>query len=138
VFSYFLEEGLIGWADPYNPARRSMGRVSVRELAEFVKLRADRWAVRNHGTRQTPILVGSGADFPLIGLEHDIPREHQGLPDPVGYPPWLLDGWKLRDRWQRESEAPAALGPRQTAPRPAAETRSGPAACRAAMARGAQ
>src|SRR5262249_22614691 len=59
VFGYYFDEALRGWADGYNPRHRSEGRVSVRELAEFVSRRVDRWAVRCRDTRQTPVLLGS-------------------------------------------------------------------------------
>src|SRR5439155_64864 len=58
IFNYYVEEGLRGWADGYGPRGRRDGRVTVTELAEFVKVRVDRWAQRNRNARQTPVLYG--------------------------------------------------------------------------------
>lgn len=101
VFGYYVEEGLRGWCEGYNPARDRDSRISALELAEFVKRRVDRWAVRNRNSRQTPLLFGTAATdtFQLLALEHGQPQPHRDLPDIGDYPPWLLDGWKLRDRW---------------------------------------
>src|SRR5579859_942404 len=69
LFGYYFELGLRGWADGYNPENRADGRVTVRELSEFTRLHADRWAARNRKAQQTPVLYGSG-DFDLVTPEH--------------------------------------------------------------------
>src|SRR5262245_2882995 len=43
VFGFYVDEGLRGWADGFNAENRPDGRVSVRELANFVRVRVDRW-----------------------------------------------------------------------------------------------
>jgi hypothetical protein len=106
VFSYYLEEGLRGWADTAEPGGAPDGRVTVQELAAYVRARVDRWARRNRGVRQTPALHPlDGGDFPVVVLGRSGPAPHLALPDikdrPT-YPAWLLDGWKLRDRWRAE------------------------------------
>jgi hypothetical protein len=113
VFGYYLEEGLRGWADGWSGRGEHDGQVRVHELAEFVRARVDRWAWRNRHARQTPILLGSGDDFPLIALEHGQPRPHLPIPDPAAYPAVLADAWKLRDRWWAEESyrvAPRMFG----------------------------
>lgn len=104
VFNYFLEEGLRGPADS-----SGNGRISVRELEAYLKPRVDRWAWANRELRQTPLLIGpEGRDFDLVAVD-----KRTGPPPPpaadeeahkpvVEYPPWLLQGWHLRDRWWRE------------------------------------
>jgi hypothetical protein len=99
VFGYYLEEGLRGWAQGWNSEGKRQGQVSARELAEFVKRRVDRWAERNRGTRQTPILLPKDPkdDFQMIVLEHG---QEQLEPEPrevEEYPASLIAGWKVRD-----------------------------------------
>lgn len=102
VFSYYLEEGLRGWADGSSPEARRDGYITAKELAEFVKARVDRWAWRNRQTRQTPMLVGTADDFELIALEHADPQEHLAIPEAQVYPAWLRAGWQVRDQWWGE------------------------------------
>ena len=50
--------------------------------------------------KQTPTLYGTAKDFDLVILDRAkgeiaVPP----LPEPVPYPEWLLDGWRLRDSW---------------------------------------
>jgi hypothetical protein len=104
VFAYYLDLGLRGWADGY-PGHRTDGRVSVHELAAFVRDRTDRWASRNAGARQTPFLTGKGEDFPLVACERRRAQPPEMPPEPGPYPKWLLADWKLRD------EAAARHGP---------------------------
>lgn len=105
IFGYYLEEGLRGWADGYNETGERDHRVSVRELAEFVSVRVDRWAHRNRYTRQTPVLLGSGPNFPLIALGRGRLMPPVPMPEPAPYPAWLLAGWKLRDQWSQDERA---------------------------------
>lgn len=102
VFGFYMEDALRGWAAGYNRRGIRNNRVTVEDMANFVRARVDRWAVRNRGTRQTPILHGEGPDFALTALEHGQPLEHLSAPEPREYPPWLRDGWKLRDLWAGE------------------------------------
>jgi hypothetical protein len=102
VFGYYLEEGLRGWAEVARPGGTHNGRVSVKALAEFVRGRVDRWARRNRNTRQTPVLLGSARDFPLVVLEHGEPEPHLALPARRTYPDGLRKAWLLHDRWSAE------------------------------------
>lgn len=99
LFVYYLKQGLDGWADGYNPRRERDGRVSVRELAAFVRARVDRWARNNRQRRQTPVLFGDAGDWELIALEHGRPKPSSPPEEPASYPAWLHDAWKLRDQW---------------------------------------
>jgi hypothetical protein len=101
VFSYYLEEGLRGWADGYGGHDKPDRRVAVRELADFVAARVDRWAWRNREARQTPVLYGSG-DFYLRTLPHGKPEAHLTAAEEVAYPTWLSEGWKMHDAWQAD------------------------------------
>lgn len=101
VFGYYFEQGLRGWSEGYGPDHERDGRIGLPELAEFVKQRVDRWAIRNRNTRQTPLLLGvaSADGFQLLALQHGEAQPRSDAPEIAPYPPWLLDGWKLRDRW---------------------------------------
>jgi hypothetical protein len=113
VFAHYLSLGLAGQADGHGPGGKRDGRVTVREVAAFVRPRVDRWAQQNRATRQTPALFGDAKDFTLTQ-----PPEGQAAPavEPVPaepYPGWLKAGWETRDRWWNEDAfrlAPQAFG----------------------------
>jgi hypothetical protein len=111
VFGYYLEQGLSGRAEGYNEQGSSNGRVSVRELATFVKARVDRWAEQNgEGCEQTPLLLAGPAagDFPLVAVGAGPAAQESPAPEP--YPDWLRAGWTLRDEWW------GGMGPRVPIP----------------------
>jgi hypothetical protein len=90
VFGYYLSEGLRGGADGYRTdGQRGErdGRVTVSELAEFVRGRANRLC------GQTPKLYGKSDDFPLTFETRQAPER----PEALRYPAWLLEAWKDRD-----------------------------------------
>jgi hypothetical protein len=90
VFSHYLEEGLRGRAD-----RNGNGRISVRELADFLRARVDRWARRARGARQTPTLFGKEkGDFTVVDLPNSQPRPARELPEEQAYPTWLAQAWE--------------------------------------------
>jgi hypothetical protein len=97
LFGYYLDKGLRGDADGYNEDRKLDERVSVKELAAFVKVRVDRWAIRNRGLRQTPVLLGEADDFDLVPVEQGEGVEGQAHSERP-YPPLLKKGWEERDR----------------------------------------
>ena len=108
VFGHYLEEGLRGWADGYGPGGERDGRVSVRELAEFVRARVDRWSRQNRPTVQTPLLHGSAEDFALRAFAGAHPQPPRALPEPEAYPDWLRTAWATRERWRQEGYARSA------------------------------
>jgi hypothetical protein len=125
VFGLYVEEGLRGAADGYLPGTKQDNRVSVKELYQYVRDRVDRWAEQNRGTRQTPVLRGDGDDFELQAVSQRgkateatpeptkaadaaepgkaadgaEPAKGDAPPAPPAYPPWLRQGWQVRDRW---------------------------------------
>jgi hypothetical protein len=101
VFAYYLNLGLSGWADGYGPSGKRDARITVRELADFVRDRVDRWAIRNRQTRQTLLLLGEGADFPLVVVENDRPPQ-EDLPTIDFDQNWLSPAWELRDQWWKD------------------------------------
>jgi hypothetical protein len=111
VFGYYLKRGLAGAADGQRDGKRD-GQVSVRELADYVTTRVDRWAERNRGARQTPLFLAgeSAGDFHLVSVAGDRtpPSEPQ---EGESYPDWLRKAWALRDGWwaSPRSRAPVAV-----------------------------
>jgi hypothetical protein len=98
VFGYYFELALSGWADGYNAENRRDGRVSAREVGDFVRLHVDRWAARNRKAQQMPALYGKG-DFDLAVPEHGAIPDARELPEQPEYPVWLRKGWDQRDQW---------------------------------------
>ncbi len=101
VFGYFLEDALRGWADydASQPARQ--GLVTVHKLAEHVQTRVAAWA-HAHNARQTPVLYGETADFPLVAIERSKPATHPSRAEERIQPDWLSGAWKARERWWTE------------------------------------
>ena len=54
VMSFYLEEGLRGWADHDESTGNRDGLVSARELGAFVAARVDRWAGLDRGSAPGP------------------------------------------------------------------------------------
>ena len=102
VFSYYLEAGLKGGADDDRE-----NRVSVRELANFVRSRVSRWSVENRGTAQTPVLVGTAPDFVLCANPASTVREEKSLGE-IAYPDWLRASWESLARWHTDGRAGSA------------------------------
>jgi hypothetical protein len=116
VFGYFLLQGLRGRADGHNPSGSMDGRVSVLELADYVRTQVDRWAWQNRRTRQTPLLLGATEDFPLVVTVDQAPAEDAPLE--LTYPAWLSAGWQRREDWWKDQSfrvAPAAFRQLETA-----------------------
>lgn len=98
AFAYYLHEGLRGKADGISTRRHLEGRVSARELADFVTRRVARWAEVTRGVGQIPVLYGDGPDFDLVSTATERPKPLAPR-DELTYASWLLTGWELRDRW---------------------------------------
>lgn len=106
VFAFYVGEGLRGHADGYNNDGRPGRVVTVRELAQFVRVRVDRWVERNRHQRQTPELVAPGdGDVLLANLEGAHFGDDDGSTPTGAYPSWLTQIWELRDRTPREATA---------------------------------
>ncbi|MCI0704319.1 MAG: carboxypeptidase-like regulatory domain-containing protein [Planctomycetia bacterium] len=102
AFSYYLEVGLRGSADEDRD-----GRVSVRELAAFVRARVSRWTSENRATAQTPTLVGAAEDFVLRVNPSSSSTEEKTLNE-IAYPDWLKAAWVSLDRWHADGRAVSA------------------------------
>jgi hypothetical protein len=110
VFAYFLCQGLSGQADGHNARKRKDGRVSLRELEDYLILEVDRWAQSHRGVRQTPRRFGAEDDFEIVQVRDGAAAIISPLEET--YPAWLADGWKLRDEWWQKDvfrHAPASL-----------------------------
>jgi hypothetical protein len=109
VFAYYLEAGLRGLADGWGPDGDRDGRVTPTELAAFVRGRVGRWAGANLRPAQTPVLVGTAADFTLATYPlSDPPGAPEVAGGSVAYPDWLRAGWERHDRWLADGRANAA------------------------------
>jgi len=96
LFGYHLLRGLRGRAD-----RTGEGRVSLRELDEYVAREVDRWAWHNQGVRQTPRLLGKeGVDYSLSEADPDTTEDEAGLA--TDYPGWMRSAWERRDAWWKD------------------------------------
>src|SRR5262249_55592748 len=72
VFAHFILQGLAGRADGVGGKKDS--RVSMRELAEFVADRTNRWAWHNRHLHQVPhLFAGNDRDVTLTVAEEKSP-----------------------------------------------------------------
>lgn len=106
VFGWYLEAGLRGEADGWSGESLD-GRVTVNELAAFLREKTGHLVNATRGEVQTPRLIGAGRDFTIRGLT-------QAQTDPekpeteFQFPECLRVGWEKRDQWQREGRSVAA------------------------------
>jgi hypothetical protein len=103
VFGYFLARGLRGEADGWMPGARSDGRVSLKEIADYVRACVDHYSLECFGARQAPALLGGDGGWPLT-LALDVAEEAVPLGE---YPPWLDAAWKTLDTWHARGPTPA-------------------------------
>lgn len=97
VFAYYVERGLRGEADGI--LNEPNGRVTVQELAQYVKGQVSRWAKGNRATGQNPVLLApANFDFPLMNCDRNA-LEAASLPEPTPYPDLLRKNWHKRDQW---------------------------------------
>ncbi len=132
VFNHFVAEGLNGRADTREP----FGRISARELGDYVCERVEMWTRHNLGASQTPVLSGPDKlDFTLVVLSkaqrtaRNAPAKAVVSKETVkkdaakaapeksapSYPDWLADGWKVHARWRSGG---SAVSFHRIAPRP--------------------
>jgi hypothetical protein len=101
AFGWFLDRGLAGVADGWNPGNMKDDRVSSQELVAFA--RDNVFAFSNRlGQAQLPGVYGKATDFVLL------PVPQGGTPPAVKpetaevFPAWLLAYWKERDQWREQ------------------------------------
>jgi hypothetical protein len=105
TFGYFFQTGLAGAADSYNGSRVTDGRVTAKELANYVANRVARWSQQHGATTQNPQCYGNGAaDFVLTAARRiDPPSQDAAAIE--AYPEWLVEAWKRRDGWKASGKA---------------------------------
>jgi hypothetical protein len=102
VFAHYVRQALRATADQ---------RLTVKQVAEFVRSRTERWALDNRGQHQTPTLWGADTDFVLASVTDGVTAPPAA--NALAYPKWLQEGWELRDRLLQKDKvhrrAPQAL-----------------------------
>jgi hypothetical protein len=105
TFGYFFETGLVGAADSYNESGVTDGRVTTKELANYVANRVALWSQQHGATSQNPQCYGNGAaDFVLTAARRVEPPSQETAAIEA-YPEWLVEAWKRRDSWKASAEA---------------------------------
>ena len=114
AFSYYVDLGLRGAADASGDQR-----VTVDELADFVRDRVSRWSLACLGVAQTPRLykMADAADFAVVAVGRTIPAVATLPKAPQEYPKWLVEAWRNRD-------ARLLAGDDRLAPRPFSQIES--------------
>ena len=98
TFGFFFEQGMLGAADGFS-SDVCDGRVTVSELAGYLAARVDDYSSRVCPSRQTPMLLGAGDDFPLVAYSSN-PQQGQAtdLASSQPLPGWLTAAWEARDK----------------------------------------
>lgn len=127
VFGHYLEAGLRGAADGWNSTGGRDGRVSVFELAAYVRAHVTRWSEAAAAAIQTPRLIGTPGDFTLRSASHvEVMDFHSRSIEALGaYPDWLKAAWteeeKATFRIPRRTQALLAAEQAWAGGKPAAE-----------------
>ena len=101
VFGFFMDHALAGHADGWGGRGVEDGRISARELIDFVRTQVPHWMASTRAPAQTPQIYGKGQDFVLTTPTR--PFRPMSLPDVFDdYPSWLAEGWRERDRWEAD------------------------------------
>lgn len=132
AFAYYVEMGLHGYADGWHPGDNEKDRVSVRELANYVRVHVERWAKECRSAAQTPQLyapddkfdftltvsltrptmapAAAGSAQPVLRWENAFRLIAQSQPELNGAYP--VRWWAMHDDWLRErvhESAPEAM-----------------------------
>ncbi len=120
AFAHFAIEGLKGAADKpldgENLADCNVndGRITALELARYVQFQVERWARRNRGADQKPLLLGDekvAADMELGGADADYKEPGASALADWSPPGELLQAWKDHDELAKGAPPPAAYTP---------------------------
>jgi hypothetical protein len=95
AFGQYLEAGLRGAADGWT-GETPDGRVTVTEVAAFVRSKVGDWATATRGVAQSPVLLGSAPDFTLRAVT----GATTGTPaaTAITFPEWLQAGWTRSEK----------------------------------------
>ncbi len=109
AFGWYLETGLRGAADGW-AGESPDGRVTVNELAAFVRSKVGAFATSTRDVTQTPILLGSASDFTLRAIAHGEHYQEKEANE-IAFPDWLRGVGAAREA-QSSRAAGSAEGPR--------------------------
>ena len=99
AFGLALNQAFGGHADGWNPERTKDDRVSVKELAAYVR-ETTYYATSAFGhPLQLPKLYGVGKDFLVRHVPSSGPIPLSTLADPEAVPAWLDESAKFHDAW---------------------------------------
>ena len=101
VFAYYLWQGLSGAADDTDCGGNGDGKVSLRELHNYVAAQVRQWVTVNRADVQEPLLISAEREFPDFALVY---VQKDRLADPVP-PPTADPRWEDIDQlWVRHAE----------------------------------
>jgi hypothetical protein len=103
TFGLALAQGAGGEADGWNPDRKRDGRVSVRELAAYVRELTNHASLTAGLPPQLPQLHGTADDFDVFHVPRGGPPALPVSADAEPYPDYLQAAWKDRDAWIADS-----------------------------------
>lgn len=114
VFGYYLERGLKGAADGWNPNQTVDERVSARELYNYVAFHVHRYVQQCRADVQTPLLLSSDTsdklDFPIRAT----PKSSRQIDAPsIVSGDFPIQAWQALDSYRTKDvdrELPTAFG----------------------------
>jgi hypothetical protein len=105
AFGLALNQGLGGHADGWNPEHTKDNRVSVKELAAYVREVTYTSAKAFGHPPQLPKLYGTGKDFHLRHVPTGGPVAMPTLAEPEAVPDWWTESEKFHDAWAKSQGA---------------------------------
>jgi hypothetical protein len=102
AFGLALAQGAGGEADGWNADRKRDGRVSVRELAAYVRELTHHASAAAGLPAQLPQLYGAAADFDAFLVPRGGPPALPAPAEPEPYPDFLAAAWTDRDAWRAD------------------------------------
>lgn len=103
VFSLAVSHGAAGAADGWGPDGRVDQQVRAKELAAYVRQVTATVTAGGGFAPQVPRLHGNAGVEDVVVLP--VPTPGPQLPAPADrdpYPPWLLEAWAERDKWEKD------------------------------------
>lgn len=99
TFGLALAQAAGGAADGWNASRTKDGRISIAELAAYVREVTPALSTAYGHPPQAPRVYGPASEAIVLHVPKEGAAALPAMPEPEPYPEFLRDAWKDRDAW---------------------------------------